>query len=325
MYVSLAPHTNTSAVASHTRADGATLGVHMGIANATAGGITLQYGSYTLELFSARENAKTTTVAARSAKSTTFHGTAHPIHRETPTAATSARTYATVTNTNEVVREKRGAVSLMIDRRSYDRARSTMHSKATHTASASTLAVLVGGEGRRMGGVAKGALPSRTPGETLLDRTLRVAREAGFTRCVLVGRAEKLAPYERYTLESINDRPDLAGPLAGLAALCAHERAPFVMVACDMPALDPVVLARLREGHPSASVLAPRDARSLRWEPTLAWYHPERVRAALDRAIAAGQRSFQSAFSAMDCVEFVLTAPERASLEDWDTPEDRAR
>lgn len=176
-----------------------------------------------------------------------------------------------------------------------------------------------------MGGVAKGDLPSRTPGETLLARTIRVAREAGFARCVLVGRQQTLRAYERYTLETITDRPDVEGPLAGLSALCASEREPFVMVACDMPALDPVVLARLREGHSTAAVLAPRDARSLRWEPTLAWYHPARVGTALDRAIASGIRSFQAAFSQMECVEFVLTDRERASLEDWDTPEDRAR
>ncbi|MFO0557889.1 MAG: molybdenum cofactor guanylyltransferase [Polyangiales bacterium] len=200
-----------------------------------------------------------------------------------------------------------------------------MHSKATHTSPASTLAVLVGGEGRRMGGVAKGDLPSRSPGETLLDRTVRVAREAGFSRVALVGRREKLRAYERYTLETVIDRPDVEGPLAGLSALCSSEREPFVMVACDMPELDPAVLARLREGHGTAAVLAPRDARSLRWEPTLAWYHPARVGPALERAVASGTRSFQAAFSTMECVEFVLTDRERATLEDWDTPEDRAR
>lgn len=213
----------------------------------------------------------------------------------------------------------------MIVRGSYNRAPLPMQSKDKATETTATLAVLVGGEGRRMGGVAKGALPSRTPGETLLDRTLRVARDAGFSRVVLVGRPDKLRAYETHTLETITDRPGIEGPLAGLAALCEHERAPFVLVACDMPSLSASVLERLRDGHAHGAILAPRDPSAHRWEPTLAWYHPARVGPALDRALSDGARSFQGLFRALDCVEFVLSDQERASLEDWDTPEDVTR
>ena len=189
---------------------------------------------------------------------------------------------------------------------------------------ARTLAIFAGGAGLRMGAVAKGELPSRSPGETLLERTLRVGRDARFERFVLVGSPARLAPYARYALEAVHDRDAVEGPVAGLAALCAIERAPFVMVACDMPALDALVLARLREGCPRA-LLAPRDPASQRWEPMLAWVAPERARDAVERSVRAGARSFQRVFSAMDCVEFVLTDQERACLEDWDSPEDRDR
>ncbi len=190
------------------------------------------------------------------------------------------------------------------------------------TERARTLAILAGGEGRRMGGAPKGNLPARSPGETLLDRTLRVGRDARFERFVLVGREERLLPYARHALERVFDRRGLDGPLAGLAALCEQERAPFVLVACDMPALDAAVLARLAEGSPTHAVLAPRDETSGRWDPMLAWYHPLRARGALDRAIEQGARSFQRAFSLMDCAEFSLNQAERATLEDWDSPGD---
>lgn len=175
-----------------------------------------------------------------------------------------------------------------------------------------------------MGAVAKGELPSRFPGETLIDRALAVGRDARFERFVLVGSPARLAPYARYSLEAVHDREGIDGPVAGLAALCALERAPFVMVGCDMPALDAAVLDRLRHGCAGA-LLAPRDANGQRWEPMLSWVHPARARDAVERAVREGARSFQRVFSAMDCVEFVLSIQERACLEDWDTPEDRAR
>lgn len=187
---------------------------------------------------------------------------------------------------------------------------------------ARTLAILVGGHGRRMGGVAKGLLTAREGDETLVERTRRIGMLARFERFVLVGPPARLLPYARLSFEALTDREDIDGPLAGLSALCAHERSPFVLVGCDMPSLDHAVLDRLADGSATHAIIAPRDQDTRRWQPLLAWYSPARVAPALDEAISDGARSFQRAFSLMDCVEFVLSDQERACLEDWDAPED---
>ncbi len=184
---------------------------------------------------------------------------------------------------------------------------------------ADTLAILVGGAGRRMGGVAKGTLPSPDdPSETLVARAARVGRAAGLREVVLVGDARA---YARLGLPTIADRPGIEGPLAGLAAMVDRGRAPFVLLACDMPAVDAALLARVREGSPEAAVRAARE-RDGRWQPLCAWYTPARVGPALDRALGAGVRSFQRLFDELPCEELGLTEEERRRLEDWDRPED---
>lgn len=136
---------------------------------------------------------------------------------------------------------------------------------------ARTLAILVGGHGRRMGGVDKGLLTAREGDETLVERTRRVATAARFERFVLVGPPPRLLAYAGLSFDTLADREDIDGPLAGLSALCSHERAPFVLVrGCDMPSLDHTVLDRLADGSATHAVVAPRDPATQRWEPLFA-------------------------------------------------------
>jgi molybdopterin-guanine dinucleotide biosynthesis protein A len=174
-----------------------------------------------------------------------------------------------------------------------------------------------------MGGVPKGTLPSPDgPEETLVARAARIGRAAGLREVLLVGRAEA---YGGLGLPSIADRPGIEGPLAGLAAMVDRGGGSFVLLACDMPAVDEALLAKVREGSDRAAVLAPR-APDGRWQPLCAWYAPTRVRPGLERALRAGVRSFQRLFDALSCEVLALGDEERARLEDWDRPEEvRAR
>jgi molybdopterin-guanine dinucleotide biosynthesis protein A len=192
----------------------------------------------------------------------------------------------------------------------------------TDSHAAITLAILVGGQGRRMGFVAKGNLPSpESDGRTLTERLAREAAGAGLSRVVLVGDARA---YTRMGLEVIDDRAEVRGPLAGLAGLCDREAAPFVLVACDMPSVSAALLARVARGSERSAVLAAREPDG-RWQPMCAWYYPTRVRVALDEALADGVRSFQGLFARLAIEELSLSERERGELEDWDTPEDMRR
>jgi molybdopterin-guanine dinucleotide biosynthesis protein A len=68
-------------------------------------------------------------------------------------------------------------------------------------------------------------------------------------------------------------------------------------------------------------VLAPRGASGL-WEPLCARYDGARMSAPLERAVAAGVRSFQRLFAQLQVSELALAPHERATLVDWDRPED---
>ncbi|MBX7458403.1 molybdenum cofactor guanylyltransferase [Qipengyuania sp. 1NDH17] len=103
------------------------------------------------------------------------------------------------------------------------------------------VAVLAGGEGRRIGG----SKPQRLlAGETLLERALATVRYWD----------KKPVVVTRYDLpdtgcETIRDRSGIEGPLAGLAAAFDHAReteaACLLLLACDMPFLPGDVPERL--------------------------------------------------------------------------------
>lgn len=171
-----------------------------------------------------------------------------------------------------------------------------------------------------MGGSAKGLLPAPGGRETLIARLARVGRDSGLDP-ILVGAAELGDVAD--TLPRILDREPHVGPLSGLASLLDHARnQPCIAMACDMPRISSALLTRLIHELPSASVLAPRDISSGKWEPLCARYDPNSVAPALRRALDSGVRSFQDLFRELSVVEFTLSESERTELHDWDTPED---
>lgn len=185
--------------------------------------------------------------------------------------------------------------------------------------------LFIGGQARRMGGVAKGLLPAPDTGEPLVVRLRRHAESLGL-RCVLVGAAPA---YSGLGLPMLADDPPGIGPLGGLRALLgAADSAPVVALACDLPYLETELLRRLlaapstgADGQPHDVIAARRDDR---WEPLCARYAAT-VLPVLNTTLAAGERSFQALLRRLRVHELPLLATEAAQLADWDAPEDLTR
>lgn len=106
--------------------------------------------------------------------------------------------------------------------------------------------VLAGGAGRRMGG----GKPLRAWGEiSLLTRALALARTYAHEVAVAVRDADQVGGAVGAPL--LFDRPDVPGPLAGLASALAFARdrgaARVQVLACDMPRLPADLTRRLAE------------------------------------------------------------------------------
>lgn len=180
------------------------------------------------------------------------------------------------------------------------------------------LAILVGGQARRMGGRPKGLIEAPGGGETLIERAVRVGREAGLEP-MLVGDA---AAYEGRVpdVPRIADDPSGIGPLGGLSAVLSRAKGrDVILIGCDMPSIDVAVLRRLIDHPGRAPVLAAR--RDDRFEPLLSRYR-ESAETAIVTALAAGVRSFQELLALLDVDELEVDEGIARALEDWDAPED---
>lgn len=185
--------------------------------------------------------------------------------------------------------------------------------------------IFVGGRATRMGGIAKGRLPS-TSGESIVERSSRILHEAGVGSLVLVGRelTTSVEPIPTPKLR-IDDDPRATGPLAGLLALLAHahrEGARYtIAVACDMPFLDPRLVERLVASAP-APIVAPRD-REGRWQPFFARYDPSIVLPIARSFADEGGRRLQDLFERAHATVLELSdETEERTLTDWDTMSD---
>lgn len=195
--------------------------------------------------------------------------------------------------------------------------------------------IFVGGSSKRMGGRPKGLL--RVPGtdERIVERLVRLSREAGLTP-ILVGDA---TPYRQLAMLGgeggapgagdqeqvavLADHPGLTGPLAGLAALLAEAgEGDVIALACDMPFVTAEALASLICFPPGDAIVSPQSGPEALWEPLFARYHAPSVRPVLRVAAADGVRSFQGLFKRVGPAPLPLDAAISAALEDWDSPAD---
>jgi molybdopterin-guanine dinucleotide biosynthesis protein A len=108
------------------------------------------------------------------------------------------------------------------------------------------LAILAGGRGVRLGGVAKGLL--RQGGRTLIESQLGFGAHFD-ERLIVTGDAVPYLPFARaHRARIVGDlRPGLGAPGGLHAALCQSRCDWVVAVACDMPFLSWPPLARLLE------------------------------------------------------------------------------
>lgn len=175
--------------------------------------------------------------------------------------------------------------------------------------------VLVGGEGRRMGGAAKGLLRVAS-GETIVERWGAIFDRLGIERVLVGARAE----YAALGWRRIDDDPEARGPLAGLLALLAEAGdGRTIAVACDMPHVDEALVRALLDA-PDAPIVAPR--RDGCWEPLFARYDAPSVLPIARAQAREGRMALQSLLDRAGAVELVLDGARRRELRDWDAPAD---
>ena len=187
--------------------------------------------------------------------------------------------------------------------------------------------IFVGGRGSRMGGVAKGLLKTPDSEATLVERLrAELATALPDAELVLVGLADA---YAAVGLRAVSDEPPGVGPLGGLVGLLAEaerRRAELVLaLACDLPRIGAALLQRLASERPGQSALVALQGRIR--NPLVARYAVAQALPAAREALRAGQRSLQAVLDRLGegVATLSLTPAEAATLDDWDTPEDRRR
>lgn len=189
------------------------------------------------------------------------------------------------------------------------------------TDSSITVAILAGGESRRMGRdkaqITVGGLP-------LLERTARVALSVCASTMV-VGRARP----EDWPLPEVRffeDESQGQGPLGGLATALRHSGEAVLLLACDLPALTSEALSWLLEAaekHPSLTdgLVTINDGQR---EPLFSVYAASCL-PLVNHHLDAGKRSLQALLNAGRFVEVVLPSPLQPALVNVNTPEEFTR
>jgi molybdopterin-guanine dinucleotide biosynthesis protein A len=185
-----------------------------------------------------------------------------------------------------------------------------------------TLAIIAGGQGRRLSGVAKGLL--KVEGRTVMERLL--ALSPGFGDVLLVANVPE--PYAELGLRTVRDEVPGKGAPGGVHAALVAARTPWVLaVACDMPFIQPEAVQVLMEARGDAVDAVCFEVAG-RLEPLFAVY---RKALAEDWGVALGEdpsmRQLLSRSRTKLLPEEALRAvdPRLRSLVNVNTPEDLAR
>jgi molybdopterin-guanine dinucleotide biosynthesis protein A len=184
------------------------------------------------------------------------------------------------------------------------------------------VAVLAGGEGRRMGGV-KALRPFR--GAPLVAQAVRQARGWSDRVVVAVRDAAQLGGAAEAPLAF--DRTDIPGPLAGLAAALQYAREAgagwLLTLPCDMPNLPADLPQRLAGGLLAETGAAlPRIDGQL--QPVCGLWRGNALERLPDY-LASGQSSLRGFAVACGLAAVDFAAEEAALFANANTPEDLAR
>jgi molybdopterin-guanine dinucleotide biosynthesis protein A len=179
-------------------------------------------------------------------------------------------------------------------------------------------AILAGGQARRLGGLDKKTLAIGGP--AILERQLAVLRRVA-DPIFVVGAREVVPP-----LRLVPDAVAGAGALGGIyTAIVASPHDRTLVVACDMPFLSPVLLARM--AAEDADVVIPRGERG--YEPLCAIYS-KACAPLMRQRIERGEFQASTLPAGLRVVELgpdVLDAydPEGLAFVNINTPHDYAR
>jgi len=180
-------------------------------------------------------------------------------------------------------------------------------------------AILAGGASRRFG---RDKAEVVVGGARAIDQVASAAAETG-AEVVVVGGAAPLPPQATSRIPDLHPR---GGPLQALvAAMHARPHRDIMLLACDLPWLDPRLLELLcRPLAPGTSARIPHIGGKA--QPLAARYAAT-AEAALARALAEGARSMHAVLELL-CPEWLgepalrAAGIDPASLRDFDTPED---
>ncbi len=176
--------------------------------------------------------------------------------------------------------------------------------------------VLAGGEGIRLGGADKAAVPAG--GRPMLAHVLDAV--AGARRTVVV------APptVETFGVDRVQEDPPLGGPAAGLAAGLTHlgegDGVAVVVLACDLPlagSLVPDLLAALAQDDAGDGAVVV-DAEGRR-QSLLAAYRRPALRAAVDRLAGDGGVNGASMRRLLEPMSLIEVSDPTGAARDGDT------
>ena len=185
-------------------------------------------------------------------------------------------------------------------------------------------AILAGGRSSRMGRD-KAFLPFPAPdGPSLIARQAGLLRSLGITDLLISGRPDTdyatAVPDARVVTDTLAD----AGPLAGLAAILASARHPWVLIiAVDLPFLTPAYLQKLLAAASDGVGVVPHGSQG--YEPLVALY-PRSLLPLVETALASAQFSLQlllqSATQQYLIEPLQLVETELTLFTNWNTPAD---
>jgi molybdopterin converting factor subunit 1 len=178
--------------------------------------------------------------------------------------------------------------------------------------------VLAGGRSTRMGRD-KAAL-TYGGGAPQLERAMTLL-SAHVARAFVSVRADQRSDPVRARFAQITDAHENLGPIAGLlAAQAEHPEAAWLVLACDLPLLDEVTLARLLHARdPARTATAYRSSHDGLPEPLCAIYEP-RSREPLAAYVAAGKQCPRKFLLAADTL--LIDEPNPRALDNVNTPKE---
>jgi molybdopterin-guanine dinucleotide biosynthesis protein A len=194
--------------------------------------------------------------------------------------------------------------------------------------------IFVGGAAQRMGGKPKGLLRTGDDEESVIDRTVALAREVS-PRVVLVGRSDayslELPRVPDRIADAVMEPPAQAtsregawGPMGGLASLLGYAGAgSAIALACDMPFISAELLHRLAAHEPESVAVAPK--RNGQWEPFLARFEVARTLPIVESRLTRRALAMRGLLDELMATELPLFPGESTLLTDWDCPGDMAR